>query len=110
MNRGTVLRPRGNEGSCNGTPRAQRPLCMHQEPNSPRHPLQHMFAGATALMAAAGRGRLETLRLLLAHGADVTARSQDGSSAAGWARMFGHADVAAELEQHEQQVNEEDHI
>ncbi|RMZ54673.1 hypothetical protein APUTEX25_003051, partial [Auxenochlorella protothecoides] len=66
--------------------------------------VQHEATGATALMAAAGRGRLETLRLLLAHGADVTARSQDGSSAAGWARMFGHADVAAELEQHEQQA------
>ncbi len=32
------------------------------------------------------------------------------NSAAGWARMFGHANVAAELEQHEQQVNEGDHI
>ena len=43
------------------------------------------FAGATALMAAAGRGRDAEVSALLANGADVRLTSLDGSTAAGWA-------------------------
>ena len=45
-------------------------------------------AGATALMAAAGRGRDAEVSALLANGADVRLTSLDGSSAAGWASRY----------------------
>jgi ankyrin repeat protein len=44
-----------------------------------------LAAGATALMAAAGRGRDAEVSALLANGADVRLASLDGSTAAGWA-------------------------
>jgi ankyrin repeat protein len=47
-----------------------------------------MAAGATALMAAAGRGRDAEVSALLANGADVRVTSHDGSTAAGWAAKY----------------------
>ena len=55
-------------------------------------------AGATALMAAAGKGRMEEAAALLAAGADAAARATDGSTARDWAAKFGHEDVAAYLD------------
>lgn len=53
-------------------------------------------------MAAAGKGRLADAQALLASGADPLARARDGSTAADWAARFGHADVAAALQEHAQ--------
>lgn len=47
-----------------------------------------LIAGATALMAAAGRGRDAEVSALLANGADVRLTSLDGSTAAGWAARY----------------------
>jgi ankyrin repeat protein len=51
--------------------------------------------GLTPLMYAAGQGRLELVRLLLAHGADVTAKALDGKHGlAGCDRGGGHPGAA----------------
>ena len=60
--------------------------------------VSHAETGATALMAAAGKGRLDDVAALLCNGADPRLRSRDGSTAAGWAARFGHLDVAEYLE------------
>jgi ankyrin repeat protein len=57
-------------------------------------------AGATALMAAAGKGRLDDVAALLTAGADPLLRSRDGSSAHDWAAKFGHSEVADFLAGH----------
>jgi hypothetical protein len=59
----------------------------------------HAATGATALMAAAGKGRHAEVSQMLGCGADPTQRSRDGSSSADWARKFGHHDIAATLDQ-----------
>ena len=55
---------------------------------------EYVDAGATALMAAAGKGRLADVAALLTAGADPLLRSRDGSSAQDWATKFGHAETA----------------
>ncbi len=51
-----------------------------------------------ALYYAAGAGQLEVVKLLVAHGADVTAKDDRFHlDAAGWADFFEHPDVAAHL-------------
>lgn len=55
-------------------------------------------AGYTALMAAAMHGQSELVELLLAHGADRTMTSEDGRSAADFAREGGHQAVVDLLE------------
>jgi len=60
--------------------------------------VSHAETGATALMAAAGKGRLDDVAALLCNGADPRLASRDGSTAAGWARRFGHSDVAEYLD------------
>ena len=42
--------------------------------------------------------------VLLANGADVGLRSRDGSTAAGWAAMFGHREIEGMLGEHAEQV------
>ena len=59
----------------------------------------HAATGATALMAAAGKGRHVEIGQLLGCGADPTQKSKDGSTAADWARRFGHEDIAATLDE-----------
>lgn len=54
-------------------------------------------SGFTPLMAAAQHGDPELLDLLLEHGADVTARTDDGRDAAAIAKHGGHDDVAERL-------------
>lgn len=58
------------------------------------------YFGATALHWAAGQGRLETVEWLIEEGADPSLRDPrfDGT-AAGWAREFGHEDVARRIEE-----------
>jgi ankyrin repeat protein len=62
----------------------------------------HMRAGATALMAAAGKGHLEDAAALLTAGADPLLKSSDGSTARDWATRFGHDDLADFLATHMQ--------
>lgn len=53
--------------------------------------------GATALMAAAGKGRQMEVSQLLGLGASPAMRSSDGSNAADWAERFGHIELAEAL-------------
>lgn len=62
----------------------------------------HQGTGATALMAAAGKGRLEDAAALLTAGADALLKSKDGSTAQDWAARFGHEDLAEFLGTHMQ--------
>ena len=64
--------------------------------------VQHQGTGATALMAAAGKGRLEDAAALLTAGADPLLKSNDGSTAQDWAARFGHNDLAEFLGTHMQ--------
>ena len=66
-----------------------------------------MSAGATALMAAAGKGRLHELSMLLAAGAKPEMQSKAGT-ARDWALRFGHAEAADILQQHEEAAVEAD--
>lgn len=59
----------------------------------------HAGTGATPLMAAAGKGRHVEVSRLLGCGADPSAKSRDGGTAADWARRFGHEDIARTLDQ-----------
>ena len=58
-------------------------------------------AGATALMAAAGKGRLHELSMLLAAGATLELQSK-GGTAREWALRFGHTEAAEMLQLHEE--------
>ena len=64
----------------------------------------HAQTGATALMAAAGKGRHVEVSQLIGMGADPTQRSRDGSSSADWARRFGHEDIAQTLDAAEDEI------
>jgi len=64
----------------------------------------HAQTGATALMAAAGKGRHVEVSQLIGMGADPTQRSRDGSSPADWARRFGHEDIAQTLDAAEDEI------
>ena len=52
-------------------------------------------------MAAAGKGRLQEVTLLLAAGAKTKVLSK-GGTARDWALRFGHTEVAEMLQQHEE--------
>ncbi|KAL3133848.1 hypothetical protein ABBQ32_008317 [Trebouxia sp. C0010 RCD-2024] len=67
----------------------------------------HPATGATALMAAAGKGRLHELAMLLAAGAQPEVQSR-GGTARQWALRFGHAEAAEMLQQHEQAAQQAD--
>ncbi|KAK9807916.1 hypothetical protein WJX73_001801 [Symbiochloris irregularis] len=70
------------------------------EADAPAINVTHGVTGATALMAAAGKGRLEDVITLLSNGADAAATSRDGSTAAKWAERFGHLEISEYLEEH----------
>jgi len=53
--------------------------------------------GTTALMVAAGQQRTDTVRFLLARGADPNLRNRDGGSALGYALVCGYTDSAQTL-------------
>lgn len=55
-------------------------------------------SGATPLHTAAHMGDTATVEELLAHGADAGLRSDDGTSAADYARVGGHEELAKRLE------------
>ncbi|KAL0028223.1 hypothetical protein WJX79_002624 [Trebouxia sp. C0005] len=61
----------------------------------------HQATGATALMAAAGKGRLHELSMLLAAGAKPELQSK-GGTAREWALRFGHTEAAEMLQLHEE--------
>ncbi|KAL3693235.1 hypothetical protein R1sor_006886 [Riccia sorocarpa] len=62
---------------------------------------QHPLTGATALMVAAGKGRMEDVQLLLSLGADRTLLSKDGATALDWASTYGHEDVVDLLKKYQ---------
>jgi hypothetical protein len=53
--------------------------------------------GETPLMAAAEMGKLETTNVLLDNGADPCATDNEGHTAAGLARKYGHGDISEYL-------------
>jgi ankyrin repeat protein len=55
------------------------------------------FSGVTALMLAAERGASDTVRALLDHGADNTAKDVEGWSAVVYADMNGHTEMVKTL-------------
>jgi ankyrin repeat protein len=55
--------------------------------------------GATPLMFAAGAGKSELVRMLLAAGAEVNARLGDGTTALAWAKQHGYPQTAELLRQ-----------
>jgi len=57
----------------------------------------HQHGGWTPLMGAAAHGDVETVDLLLAHGADPTATNESGRDAASLAREHGHDALADRL-------------
>ncbi len=54
--------------------------------------------GNTPLHTSAHLGDISTVETLLAHGADAALRSDDGKSAADYARDGGHEELARRLE------------
>lgn len=68
---------------------------------------QHSLTGATPLMVAAGKGRVDDVSLLLSYGADCILQAQDGSVALEWAQRE-HQDEAAELIM--KQIKEKDQV
>lgn len=60
----------------------------------------HPATGATALHAACGKGREDVAFALLGKGADAEVCARNGSKAAEWARMFGHAEIGDAVAQH----------
>lgn len=58
-------------------------------------------------MAAAGKGRLHELSMLLAAGAQPELNSK-GGTAQEWALRFGHSEAAEMLQEHEEAAKEAD--
>lgn len=61
---------------------------------------QHSLTGATALMVAAGKGKVELVLVLLSKGADCNIVSQDGSTALDWANRGEQQEVRDLLLKH----------
>jgi|GEM_PF-2365874 len=57
-------------------------------------------SGVTALITASVRGHLDTVQVLLEHGADVNAQDNTGSTALILAACYGHADIVRALLDH----------
>jgi len=60
-----------------------------------RTPITAISAGYSPLLTAAANGRLDIAKLLLAHGADPDAQTNDGKSALSLATERNHPEVAA---------------
>ncbi len=69
----------------------KRFLAMGGDPDAPDE------SGQTPLMEAANWGNVETMRLLLLHGADAHKQGRNGATALDAARQFGHTDAIALL-------------
>ena len=60
-------------------------------------PISNHLDGKTPLMCAAAAGALDAVDALLEAGANPTATTEDGRSAADWAEASGHDDVVSRL-------------
>ena len=69
----------------------------------------HAATGATALMVAAGKGRIDVVNALLMNSADPGLSSADGSKAKDWAVKFGHQDIAETLIFQEEEARKGSH-
>ena len=63
--------------------------------------VRHPVSGATALLAAAFRGRADIANVLLANGADPKVAAANGMTAKDLAKQCGHADLLELLEEYE---------
>ncbi|KAH9536794.1 hypothetical protein CY35_16G018300 [Sphagnum magellanicum] len=61
---------------------------------------QHSLTGATPLMVAAGKGRVDDVSYLLSLGADTSIEARNGDTALDWAQNNGHANVVVAIETH----------
>ncbi len=68
----------------------------------------HIFKGRTALMAAARAGRVEAVKLLLAHDAEVNAADSPKETALVKAAYCGHAEVVGILLEHGADIHARD--
>ncbi|CAM6097575.1 unnamed protein product [Calypogeia fissa] len=64
---------------------------------------QHPLTGATALMVAAGKGRVDDVSLFLSLGADQSIVSLDGATAMDWARQYGQDEVVEFLTNYQEE-------
>lgn len=65
---------------------------------------QHSETGASPLMVAAGKGRVDDVAMLLELGADANLASWDGATAAEWAENFGFPEVVEIIQKHEEKL------
>jgi ankyrin repeat protein len=73
---------------------------VSQPPSDVLIDIRHSETGATALMVASARGRVDIVRALLALGADYKLTAHQGKTALDWALWCGQEDVVKLLEQH----------
>ena len=66
------------------------------------------FIACSALILAANNGHLNCLQILISHGADIEARSNDGRTSLIWASLWGHLDVVQYLLEHGAQIDATD--
>ncbi len=63
------------------------------------------WSGFTALMSAARNGHTEVVKLLLAAGANVSAKNNKGETALSTARMRGHEEIQELLKHYQSKVH-----
>jgi ATP-dependent RNA helicase DHX36 len=64
---------------------------------------QHPLTGATPLMVAAGKGRIDDVTLFLSLGADQSTASLDGATALDWAKQNGQEEVVEFLTNYQEE-------
>jgi HrpA-like RNA helicase len=85
---------RGDDAACEELLEAATPAGGHPGLVN----VAHRATGATALHAAAGKGREDVAFALVGVGGDLAAQARDGSTPIDWARRFGHAALADALD------------
>ena len=75
--------------------RVSPPVCYDVDRRSPHVSSDQLLfqAGQTGLMLAVSHGRMDMVRALLAHGADVNIQDDEGSTALMCASEHGHVEI-----------------